>query len=296
MLGDLDLSGMMGVLELNTENGEVRFENVVRIAADSPGFEKRNQTNGPPLSLWNFRSLVIGKDVIVRPSSNSARVIALAGEQAIAMAGTIDLVGRGAVGGPPGANGTTRQSGAASGGGGAQPGMGGPGGGGAGHATMGMMGGGGGGGSPGGTYGSTDLNPVHFGSGGGGGSGTMVGSAGRGGGGGGAIGLFARIITIGGTVDASGARGADANPAATVASGGGGGGSGGSILLSGESVRFMQGHRLNALRGDGGMGILNGMAGGIGGDGRIYIAGPTLGSVMSFPNARIDAMPLIFPR
>jgi hypothetical protein len=291
-LGDLDLTGQTGLLEFNSETGEVRFVNAVRISANPLGFEHLNQSSGPPIALWNFRRLVIDTGVTVRASSNSVSVLVLAGEQEMTMNGKVELAGRGAVGGAAGANGTTQQSGAISSGGGAQPDASGPGGGGAGYAAKGTMGGGTGGGAGGDTYGTTDLLPIHFGSGGGGGNSSIAGAGGRGGGGGGAIALVARTLTIGGTIDVSGLSGGDGSTSAILAAGGGGGGSGGSLLLSGGTIQFKSGHRLTALGGKAGMGVVTGQNGGDGGDGRIYIAGYDGVGVSTTPTARVDVMPI----
>ena len=144
------------------------------------------------------------------------------------------------------------------------------GGGGGGYATAGTTGGTLGGGSPtpgagGGTGGAADLTTLIFGGSGGSGSGESgTDGGGAGGDSGGGIFIFAKDITITGTINGKGSDG----PAAT-GSGAGGGGAGGSILLEVGSATLGS-NLMTATGGAGGDG--NSTAdGGAAGTGRIAI-------------------------
>lgn len=114
-------------------------------------------------------------------------------------------------------------------------------------------------GAGGGTYGSTNLEPLLAGSGGGsGGDGQSCLDSGPGGGGGGAIQITSRgAVTVTGTIGCSGGNGGDSRDNCSA----GGGGSGGAILLEARSVSCS-----GALAVNGGKGgsVANGGAGGAG--------------------------------
>ncbi len=306
--GVLDLSSMTGLLELNTDTGEARFTPSGGSASSivmpgGGGYMKVAQpSGGPSVGLWQFTTVTIPSTVTVRPFGASQSVFALAANDTLTMAGSIDWRGFGGPAGGAGASGDGRTSGTTSGGGGASDAAG-SGGGGGGHVATGTPGLGGAHAAGGMSYGTPNLTPVHVGSGGGGGSnGAGSGAkAGAGGLGGGSVALFGNTVDIGGTIDVSGNAGKSADPSSTMPAGGGGGGSAGSILVSGVSVSFDAGHALTAGGGVGGSGADGGFAGGGGSDGRIWIGATQLGipcaSVMAMPTVTCSPTPVsTFPR
>jgi len=157
------------------------------------------------------------------------------------------------------------------------------GGGGGGHAT---------GGTSGGVLednhgfavGSAQLVPLAGGSGGGGG-GYSVGGYASGGGGGGALALFSfDMMSIDGTIDADGARGADA-PSNGNGSGGGGGAGGGVLMGARGIIAFGTNGHVQANGGAGGKGYTDrgsaGRDGGSGGAGRIRVDGRIVGDALA---------------
>jgi hypothetical protein len=306
--GLLDLSTMSGLLELNTDTGEVRFTPNGGSASSivmpgGGGYIKVAQpSGGPPVGLWQFTTVTIPSAVTVRPFGVSQSVFALAASDTLTIAGSIDWRGFGGPAGGAGASGDGRDSATTSGGGGASDTTG-SGGGGGGYVAAGMPGLGAAPGAGGMSYGRPDLTPVHVGSGGGGGSnGAGSGAkAGAGGLGGGAVALFGNDVDISGTIDVSGNGGKSADTSSTMPAGGGGGGSAGSILVSGVSVSFTSGHALTAAGGVGGSGADGGFDGGGGSDGRIWIGATQLstggGTLMAMPTETRSQTPVsTFPR
>lgn len=287
MLGDLDLTGVSGVVRCNTETGEMTLDGtgVPIIDTGRMGFTRVTQADGPPAAVWSFRDLVIPSTVTLKPSSSSVSVLVLAATGRMSIDGTIAWAGYGGFGGLAGTAGQSR--GASVAGGGGAYGTDGSGGGGGGHVVVGVKGGGVAPGASGAAYGTNDLRIVHFGAGGGGGGNA---NGGLGGNGGGAVALFASELVVRGRIDVSGLT---ADPGGSGVAGGGGGGSGGSLLLGGGTITLDAtglggAAQLVATGGRGGSaGAGGGFAGGDGAAGRIYLATPTL----SVAGGTISAMP-----
>jgi hypothetical protein len=269
MLGPLDLTGMSGMVVLDTENGQISAGGTVLVAANSPGFQNVPQGgSAPAVGLFNFSTLVVPSSVTLKPSTSSNSVLALAASDTLTINGTIDWSGFGvSLGGAAGGAGTDPQS---VGGAGAA-GAGTAGGGGGGHHDAGTTGTSSGG-AGGQAYGNDDLTPVYTGSGGGGGGTT------RGGNSGGAVVLLGATVVMGGTIDVRGIAG---DPASGTSAGGGGGGSGGAVLISGGTVTLNPGHDLILTGGKGGAGRDAGgspvpISGGDGSAGRALVAADVL--------------------
>lgn len=164
--------------------------------------------------------------------------------------------GMGGPGGNPGVEGVRSSSG----------------GGGGGYATAGGNGTAGAGGTAavggGGTGGTTSLTSLFFGGGGGSGGGQndVNDNPGDGGTSGGGIIIFAKSLTLSGTIPCNGGNGT----ASTFDAGGGGGGAGGSVLIKCQTASL----GTNLITSSGGIGYIQSAGGGDGGDGgvgRIHI-------------------------
>ncbi len=252
--------------------------------------------------FYNFTDIDIRENAIVRFTGPNPAVIACTRNATIA--GTIILRGgdgesgsdfgispravpgiagpggfRGGVGGVPGrGNGAVTDSGGQTGNS-ANPNPGG--GGGAGHNRPGATS------FPtncnagrgGGAYGGATIRPLFAGSGGGGGGdlgGSPPAGGGAGGSGGGAMSInCAGLLTLTGSIDASGGEGGGGGliPAGNLGGAGGGGGSGGAIRITSFTISDLDQDQTTILAqgGQGGQGGANPRSGGAGGaEGRIY--------------------------
>jgi hypothetical protein len=305
LLGDLDLTGKSGTIEIDAESGSFTLGGTMLVPEMPAGFAKVQQANGPVVAVFGFRKLIVPAGVTLLPSSRSKeRALVLAATVQLQIAGTIDWSGFGASGGDRLQPGQSGPSNVVSGG---QPGLGnssGSGGGGAGHADIGGTGMGTSAGMGGASYGTPTIVPLHVGSGGGGGGGLFPGGAGgAGGAGGGAVALLSRgEVTVSGVVDVSGIDGRPGGGASTASAGGGGGGSGGSLLISAPSVVLADRHNLLAKGGGIGVGVMGGGDGGKGSIGRIWVGATTVsiagGAARSTPTAVIAQGTVVdtFPR
>ncbi|MDB4967908.1 MAG: hypothetical protein JWN44_3597, partial [Myxococcales bacterium] len=105
-LGAFDLTGMSGLVECNTENGEIKLTPsggtaMIVVAAGQAGFQHLSQTRAgaPAVGLWNFTSVLIPKSITVRPQSASKSIFALASTTTMSIAGTLDWRSFGGFGG-----------------------------------------------------------------------------------------------------------------------------------------------------------------------------------------------------
>jgi hypothetical protein len=71
LLGDLDLTGQSGTLEIDTESGKMSLGASVIVEEGAAGFAKVSQTGGPSASVFAFKRLVLPSTVTVQPSSRS---------------------------------------------------------------------------------------------------------------------------------------------------------------------------------------------------------------------------------
>jgi len=141
------------------------------------------------------------------------------------------------------------------------------------------------GGGGGGTYGTTDLSKLLFGSGGGKGADYETYTDGNGGNGGGIVYISSNTLTVSGYVRSYGNAGGTSNGG--TYGGGGGGGAGGSILLSGNTITVGTG-LVSTLGGIGGTGLT--ASGGAGGVGRIAIYyGTSLSGTTAQPSQTTSA-------
>jgi hypothetical protein len=126
------------------------------------------------------------------------------------------------------------------------------------------------GGVGGNAYGDSALSRVYFGSGGGAGGYSSTLPDGNGGAGGGMVFVFgSSSITLGGTIDASGAPGHKETTGAGADYGGGGGGAGGSIYLMSSTITGTANALVNGGVGGGVNNVANVEIGGNGAPGRV---------------------------
>jgi hypothetical protein len=304
-LGDLDLSQDSGTVEIDTDSGTIELlGNRVIVPAGSVGFRTVTDATAVNAGIFSFRRVVIPAAITVRPRASSKSALVLAASQTIAIDGTLDWQGRGALGGARTTAGNPGSASVGGGGGGAAADGSGSGGGGGGYASVGSAGQGNSGGAGGNGYGSALVVPLHVGAGGGGGGGVEPGGVGGvGGSGGGAVALLTLgALTLRGTLSVAGNDGRPgAGAEATAPAGGGGGGSGGSLVLAADTLLLDAGHALSALGGAGGAAKASGGVGGAGSPGRIWlgygtisVAGGTANSMpeeVRAPNGKVSVFP-----
>jgi hypothetical protein len=313
--GDHNLMGMAGVMLLHTDTGVITIE-----TPGQPAFMLTNpapspvplfaQTNGPDVTIWSFKRLIVPPEITIRVSPDSRAVPVLTGVgdstimgPTLKISGPIDLAGSGGRNGGPAQSGTGGPVSTGAGGGGAMADAS-AGGGGGGNFAKGAPGTGTGAGS-GGDAAPGGPNLITFGPGGGGGSGgsgsndggtVSTDVPGYGGSGGGAMGLLGFNVDLEGSIDLSGEAGASAT---SGNAGGGGGGAGGTILIIGDTLTFGSTLVITVNGGAGGNGIGTGGNGGNGSPGRIRLLGTIMGGGQYVPGASKtqDGTPLrLFPQ